>query len=189
MYSALVVSSGEKSILFFKDVLKEASFDQVLCVTSCVEARRMQMQRDFDVVIINGPLKDETGEKLAKDLSINAHAQIIFIVGTMHYDQVTRAVETYGVLTISKPLNKMSFWTVLRLVNASQYRIQRIKNENKQLKAKIADIKLIDRAKCILISQMKIDEEKAHRYIEKKAMDLRCSRKEVAKEILRTYNV
>ena len=51
------------------------------------------------------------------------------------------------------------------------------------------DIRLVDRAKCILISQMDMREEEAHRYLEKQAMDRRTTKRAVAEGILKTYEI
>ena len=59
--------------------------------------------------------------------------------------------------------------------------------ENQLLKQKIEDLKLIDRAKCVLIANLKMDEKQAHRYIQKRAMDLRLPQRDIAEEILITY--
>ena len=59
--------------------------------------------------------------------------------------------------------------------------------ENKKLKNKIRDIKLIDRAKLTLIQYLNMSEEESHRYIEKQAMDRRITKVEVAKNILKIY--
>jgi two-component system, response regulator PdtaR len=48
-------------------------------------------------------------------------------------------------------------------------------------------LRIIDRAKWILISSMKMSEQEAHRYIEKQAMDIRSSRRFVAEGILKRY--
>ena len=48
-------------------------------------------------------------------------------------------------------------------------------------------MRLIDRAKCVLIQYLTMTEPQAHRYIEKQAMDTRTTRREVAQQILRTY--
>ena len=55
-------------------------------------------------------------------------------------------------------------------------------------KARIEELRLIDRAKCTLISVLNISEKEAHRTIEKQAMDLRLTKKQVAEHILRTYD-
>ena len=59
--------------------------------------------------------------------------------------------------------------------------------ENEQLKKTISNIKLINRAKLTLIQYLKMSEDEAHRYIEKQAMDLRITKVEIAKNILKIY--
>ena len=47
----------------------------------------------------------------------------------------------------------------------------------------------MDRAKCVLIQYLNMTETQAHRYIEKQAMDLRTTRRQIAEGILKTYEV
>jgi response regulator NasT len=62
-----------------------------------------------------------------------------------------------------------------------------LENENNKLQKKIEAIRLVDRAKCVLIQYLNMTEPQAHRYIEKQAMDLRQSRVATAENILKTY--
>lgn len=62
-----------------------------------------------------------------------------------------------------------------------------LKKQNEQLQKKIEDIKFVDRAKCVLIEYLKMSEAEAHRFIEKQAMDLRVTKREIASRILKTY--
>ena len=84
----------------------------------------------------------------------------------------------------------MSFLFVLplaALLNASRKRVQFLENENQKLQKKIEEIRLVDRAKLILIQVLKMTESQAQRYIEKQSMDLRQTRVVTAENILRTY--
>ena len=49
------------------------------------------------------------------------------------------------------------------------------------------DIRVMNKAKWFLIEQLKMTEQEAHRYIEKQAMDLGLTRRQVALNILKTY--
>ena len=49
------------------------------------------------------------------------------------------------------------------------------------------EIRLVNRAKWLLISEVKMTEPDAHRYIEKQAMDLCVSKREIAEQIIKTY--
>ena len=62
-----------------------------------------------------------------------------------------------------------------------------LQSKNVQLQNKIDDIKLIDRAKCLLIQFLDVTEPEAHRFIEKQAMDKRITKKEIAEAILKKY--
>lgn len=46
---------------------------------------------------------------------------------------------------------------------------------------------LINRAKLALMLYLNMSEPSAHRYIEKRAMDMRVTKNEIAKNILKTY--
>ena len=62
-----------------------------------------------------------------------------------------------------------------------------LKQKNEELTSKLEDVKYISRAKIVLMRSLGYTEEQSHRYIEKKAMDLRVSRRKVAMDILKTY--
>ena len=49
------------------------------------------------------------------------------------------------------------------------------------------EIRMVNRAKWLLIEQLKMTEQQAHRYIEKQAMDRCITRRAVAEQILATY--
>lgn len=49
------------------------------------------------------------------------------------------------------------------------------------------EIRLGNRAKWVLIEELKMTEPDAHKYIEKQAMDRCVSRREIAEDIIKTY--
>ena len=187
MDSAIIVSSAEKGTAYFTDLLNAASIYQIAALHSCSEARRILMERDYDLVIINAPLRDESGEALARDIASKGISQVILVVKSEFYDAVSAACENDGVLTVSKPTNKNIFWSALMLAKAAGNRIKQVQAENERLKQKIEDIRIVDRAKCILISYMNMSEQEAHRYIERQAMDIRTTKRAVSEGILKTY--
>ena len=188
MESALIVSSSEKGSAFFSEILNVASIGQIAVMKSCSEARRLLMERDFDLVVVNAPLSDESGESLSRYISSKYMSQVILAVKSEYFDAASAACEGDGVLTVSKPLNRAVFWSALSLARSAQSKIKRVQAENTQLKQRIEDIKTIDRAKCILISNFSMSENEAHRHIEKQAMDKRIPKKEAAKEIIGEFS-
>jgi response regulator NasT len=72
--------------------------------------------------------------------------------------------------------------TALRLTTEYNKRV-------KKAETKLADIKTIERAKWVLAKYLNFSEAEAHRYIQKNAMDRRQPQIEIAKDILRTYEI
>ncbi len=185
--TVLIVSFTEKSIAFFNEVLHSFSVDRIVIVASCSEARRLLLEQDFDLVVINAPLHDESGESLSRHIATKGISQVILVVKSEYYDEVSDVVEDFGVITIAKPINKNLFWHVLKLAKAAQSKLKGIQAENTKLIQKIEDIRIVDRAKCILISYLNMSEGEAHKYIERQAMDTRMTKRAVAEGILKTY--
>ena len=63
----------------------------------------------------------------------------------------------------------------------------RITKKTATMEEKMAEIRLINRAKWQLIADTGMTEEQAHRYIEKQAMDRCITRRRVAQELLNEY--
>ena len=187
MESALIISNTEKSFDLISETLKAAFVKQIATLQSCGEARRLLLERDFDLVIVNAPLHDETGESLSRHIASKGATQVILIVKNEYFDAVSAICEGDGVLIISEPVNKAVFWSALMLAKSAQSRIKKIQIENAELKQKIEDIRIVDRAKWTLVSCGNMSEKEAHRYIEKKAMDLRATKRAIAEGILKTY--
>ena len=80
MQNVLVVSSGEKAKAFFDEMLKETEYGAKAYAYSCGEARRLLIERSFDLCVINAPLSDESGEKFATQIIGDKADQVILIV-------------------------------------------------------------------------------------------------------------
>jgi response regulator NasT len=187
MGSVLIVSSHEKGKDFLSEFLRAHDFSEITAVKSSSEARRLLNQKEFELVVINAPLRDESGEQLSLMVTDITTAGVILIVKSEIADDVSAKVEDYGVFVLPKPLNRQMFFQALKMMAASRRRLLGLQQENKQLMKKIEDIRLVDRAKCALIQYLNLTEPQAHRFIEKQAMDRRISKREVAEGILNTY--
>jgi two-component system, response regulator PdtaR len=187
MNSVLIVSSSKNTRAFFEELLNQNSCKDIFIVSNCGEAKRILIERDFDLCIINAPLSDEFGTDFAINLVNKNLGQIMLIVKSELADEVSAQVEDLGIFVVSKPVNRQVFWSALKLITAAHNRIMGLKNENVQLQKKIEDIRFIDRAKCVLIQHLKISEAEAHKFIERQSMDLRITKKQVAAKILKTY--
>ena len=187
MEAVLIVSSSEKGREFLTELLQGCGFTRPVYAGSGGEARRMLLDQVFDLVVINAPLQDEFGHDLALSLTQSTDSGILMLVKSDQADAVSARVEDYGVFVIPRPVGRQLFFQTVKLVNASRKRILGLRKENGRLQEKIEEMRLVDRAKCTLVQYLGFTEAQAHRYLEKQAMDMRMTRREVAEEILRTY--
>lgn len=187
MERVLVVTSQPKSVELFEQLLAPRAFEEIYMAGDAGEAARVLLEREFDLCLINTPLRDEFGLDLAQSLVDGGFTQVLVIVKGELFDQVVEKMEPFGVFVLAKPINRQLLWSSLQLMSAAYNRLKGMYSKNRKLLRKIEDIRLIDRAKCTLIVTLKMTEDQAHKYIEKQAMDMRLTRREVAERILRTY--
>lgn len=187
MKNALIVSSGDKAKDFLTEFLSLNNFSNIVTVSTGAEARRILMEMSFEIVIINTPLSDEFGHELAILVASEYSFGIILIVKNENADEIAEKVENYGVFIIPRPISRQFFYQALKFVSVSTKKIVVLEYENNKLQNKIEEIRLVNRAKCVLMQYLNMTEPEAHRYIEKKAMDMRTTRKEISTDILKTY--
>ncbi len=184
-YSVLIVSGERQSAQLMSAMLLSFGYTQTDAVSTAGEARRKLLRCRYDIIIIDSPLKDESGSDFAADTAYSTRSGVMLTVKSEIYERVCRKVEDYGVMTLPKPLEKREFYTALKLVTSTAARLLNDEKKVIKLQDKLEEIKLVNRAKFILIEKYKMTEAEAHRAIEKEAMDSRRSKAEVAKEIMK----
>lgn len=183
----LVVSSGTKASDFFKSILPEKQYSPLLLAPSCSEAKRMLIETGFDIVIINTPLCDEFGVQFAIETANSTDSGVMIFVKSELYEQVAFKTEEFGIFTLSRPTNKQTVFEALRMLTASRSRYMALREKSNTLEQKMLDIRLVNRAKALLLQNEKMTEQQAHRYIEKAAMDLCVKKTVIAQNIIEKY--
>lgn len=186
-YRVLVAGANDKLGESIAALLPKNEYEPPVFEASVGEIRRLALESTMDLVVLNTPLKDEFGTRLALDLADYNIAVLLMVQGDV-FDQVCYKVEDYGVLTLAKPVSRQSFYTAVKLLTAMRAKMLRMEKKNQALQEKMQDIRTINRAKWLLITNLQMTEDEAHYHIEKKAMNSRLSRREAAEEIIRTYD-
>ncbi len=130
------------------------------------------------------PLPDEFGHELAQLAAGETTAGVILLAKAEIADSVAEKVEDDGVFVVPKPLSRVLFMQALRMTRAARSRLSGLQNENRRLQKRIEDIRLVDRAKCLLIECCGMSEPEAHSYIEQQAMNRRCPKRDIAQGII-----
>lgn len=188
MGRALIVSAGASSNEYISARLTELGYSRPLIVPSGAEARRRMLESDFELIVVNAPLPDEFGHELCADAVEKTDAGVVLLVKAAAAEQLLTPMSEQGVLLVSKPFSNTLFLQAIHMAAASNHRLQYLRQENNRMQEKLAQVRLVSHAKCCLVEQEKMTEAEAHRYIEKRAMDTRRDRTEVAQEILDSYD-
>ena len=186
-HRVLIVSGADKFFDYVNEMLPTDEFEIGEPLRSAGEVKRMLISSQSDILIINTPLPDDFGVELALELSDTTMGILLLVKNDM-YDQTAFKVEDSGILTLGKPCQRQSFYASVKLLAALSSRLSRMEMKNRSLREKMEDIRMVNRAKWLLIENLNMTEKDAHHYIEKQAMDMRFTRREVAENIVRTYD-
>lgn len=187
IYKVLVAGANDKTFALLQALLPGSSYDPPLRAGSAGEAKRMALDYAVDIAILNAPMRDEFGTQLALNLARD-NVGVLLLVPGESFDGVRDQVEDEGVMALAKPLTRQTLEMGLHMITALRGKLLQMDRRNRALQEKMTDIRTINRAKWLLIEQLRMTESEAHYYIERQAMDTRLSRREVAENIIRSYD-
>lgn len=187
IYSVLVVSTAEKLNTALSDILAETGCSPVKFASGISSAKRMWSESAYDYIIINSPLPDDPGIRFAIDAAASKGTVVLLLLRADVYDEVREKVVEHGVFTLAKPLSRPVILNALDWMESARERLKKMDLKTMSVEEKMEEIRTVNRAKWLLISELRMDEPTAHRYIEKQAMDRSISKREVAEEIIKTY--
>ena len=187
VYQVLIVTASQQFGEQLAQTLHEGPYSPVVIAGSVNEAQRLISERSFDIVIVNTPLQDDYGIRFAVDISISSSSCVALFVRNDMYDTVHSRALDNGIFVLRKPTSPAIVGQALDWLCTTRERLRYMEKKSVSLQEKMDEIKLVNRAKWTLITNLNMSEEAAHRYIEKQAMDTCVSKRVIAENILRTY--
>lgn len=184
-YSVLSVAAAEKFHTSLRELLPNGRYDPVHAVYDASEARRRMLETAYDVILISAPLPDEFGARLAQHAAEHTGAGVLMMVKSEYYSDVSEQLTPCGVLTLQKPTSPQMMLQCMELLCATRERLRRMEQKSASIEDKMAEIRLVNRAKWALIEKRGLTEQEAHRFIEKAAMDRCVPKRVIAEEILK----
>lgn len=186
-YSVLIVSSSEKFAATLSGLLPGAFYYPIKTVSNIASAKRMTLEKKFDIVLINSPLPDDFGSSFAIDISATKNTVCMVFVKSELEQEMSGKLNERGVYTIIKPNSPQNIMQAMNYLATTRERLRVLESKSLSLEEKMEEIKLVNRAKWLLIEHLKMTENDAHHYLEKQAMNRGCSRREVAEVIINIY--
>ncbi len=183
----LAVSSSEKSCSTISSLLREVEEVDVSSCISGATARRMVLDENWDIVVINYPLSDESGLELGEMILSESEAFVVMLMREDLLSSIGYEAEEAGIVIVSKPIIPPVFRQSIHLAQSTKKRLDALRREIRRLEMKVEEIKIVDKAKCMLISKNSMDEDSAHRFLLKSAMDKRISLRDAAASVLKSF--
>lgn len=187
-YSVLVVSATQKFNDILKQMLPGTDYYPVCFVGNIAAARRELLARSYDFVIVNAPLPDDFGSRFTIDACSKTGTVALLLVRSEMYEEINTKLTPQGVFTLSKPTSSQILQQSLKWMASARERLRRLEQKATSIEDKMEEIRLVNRAKWLLIEQLKMTESDAHHYIEKQAMDRCTSKKDISLGIIKSYS-
>ena len=188
VYSVLIVSAAESFNDALSALLPNSKYSPTHFVSNISAAKRALAERAFDYVIINSPLPDDVGTRFAIDTADSQESVVLLMVRAELQEEIYDKVAEHGVFVLPKPTSKPTMTIALSWLSSAREKLRKTEKKTLSIEEKMEEIRIVNRAKWILIRELKLDEPEAHRYIEKQAMDRCISKKVIAEEIIKTYS-
>ena len=180
--SILIVSaSGQFDALLKKNLV---GFLTVDVVRSVAQGRRHILEKEYDIVAINMPLSDEPGTEFAIDVAERSTASVLLVSPAEIYGDVMDMVTDYGVMVVSSPYPAMVMEKAVRVLIAMQRKVKTLQKKIRDTEEKLEELRVVSKAKIVLVEKKRMSEEEAHKYIGRQAMNHGTSRRRIAEALL-----
>ncbi len=182
-HSVLVVTKDSRLSQSISAMLVPPLFETEV-LSDFNEARRRVSERLYNIILVD--YSEGEGADFAVDAA-EALSTILLLTPPSLFEEVSYRVEGYGIIAITNPFDQFYFYNMIKAAIAVQYKVQVLSSQTTKLKVKMEEIKQVNRAKMLLMQNMNMSEQEAHRYIEKEAMDRGMKRIAISEEIIKTY--
>ena len=186
MQEALRVVVAEDEALIRMDVvatLREAGYEVVGEAADGEEAVRLAVELMPDLIIMDIKMPKLDGISAAEKISEHK-IPVVLLTAFSQADLVKRAADAGAMAYVTKPFKPSDLLPAIQIALSRAEELFALETEIADLSERLETRKLMDRAKGLLQSKMKLSEPEAFRWIQKASMDRRLSMSQVAKAVL-----
>ncbi len=149
----------------------------------------LEMARELkpDLVVMDVQMPKMDGITAAEQIAAERIAPVVMLTAFSQRELVDRAREAGAMAYVVKPFDASDVVPAIEIAMGRFAEITEIEAEVADLEERLESRKAVDRAKGLLQSGLGLSEPEAFRWIQKTAMDLRKSMREVADGIIEQY--
>lgn len=181
----IVVAEDEALIrLDLAEMLAEAGYEVVAQVGDGQQAINAAREHRPDVVIMDVKMPVLDGISAASTVGQERIAPVVMLTAFSDKDLVERARDAGVMAYVVKPFTIADLRPAIDIARSRWVEWHELEAEIADLSDRLETRKAVDRAKGILMSQLKLSEQDAFRWIQKTAMDRRLGMREVAEAVI-----
>jgi response regulator NasT len=186
MEEALRVVVAEDEALIRMDVvatLQEAGYQVVGEGANGEEAVKLATELEPDLVVMDIKMPKLDGISAAEKIS-ELKIPVVLLTAFSQADLVARAADAGAMAYVTKPFKPSDLLPAIQIALSRHEELTSLEAEIADLSDRLETRKLMDRAKGLLQTKMKLSEPDAFRWIQKASMDRRLTMAQVAKAVI-----
>lgn len=183
--SRVVVAEDESLIrLDLVEMLGEEGYEVVGEAGDGEQAVALATELKPDLVVMDVKMPKMDGISAAEKIAEQRIAPVVMLTAFSQRDLIERAREAGAMAYVVKPFGKDDLVPAIEIAIARYQEILAVEAEVAQLEERLETRKIVDKAKGLLQVGLGLTEPEAFRWIQKTAMDLRKSMREVAEGVI-----
>lgn len=165
-------------------ILEEAGH-QVVAAPDGRTAVKLARQTRLDLAILDIKMPGLDGLEAARQIYTQRPMPVVLLTAYGDRELVERAANLPVMAYLIKPVNEQELLATVEVVKARFAEHQWLWQQTNELEEKLAERKVVERAKGVLMQRESLTEEEAYRRIQRQARNERLSMRQVAQAILR----
>jgi response regulator NasT len=186
MLEGLKVVVAEDEGLIRMDIvasLEEAGLVVVGQAADGEEAVALATEHEPDLVVMDIKMPKLDGISAAEKIAA-LKIPVVLLTAFSDSELVSRAAQAGAMAYMTKPFNPTDLLPAIQIAISRHEELTSLESEIADLSERLETRKLMDRAKGLLQSKMKLSEPDAFRWIQKASMDRRLTMAQVAKAVI-----
>jgi response regulator NasT len=170
--------------LDLREMLQEEGFAVVGEAADGEQAVEMAVDLNPDLVICDVKMPKMDGITAAAQIADKRIAPVVILTAFSQRDLIERARDAGAMAYLVKPFQKRDLLPAIEMATSRFAEIKALESEVTDLRERLEARKLIERAKGVLMTEHRMTEPEAFRWIQRAAMDNRTSMRAVAELVL-----
>ena len=181
----VVIAEDEALIrLDLAEMLAEEGYDVVGQAGDGERAVELAEELRPDLVVLDVKMPKLDGIAAAERIASKRIAPVVILTAFSQRELVERARDAGAMAYLVKPFTKSDLVPAVEMAVSRFAELQMLESEVADLQERLETRKAVDRAKSVLQDQLQLSEPEAFRWIQKTAMDLRLSMRQVAEGVI-----